>query len=134
MTEFFAPSGAKIVITLAPWKDAKALKKAIEREAGAAGSSLDLKADVLTLLTTVLKIDSSDAVDAALWPCLARCTRNDEKITENTFDDGEARKDYYEIVKACVEENLRPLGEGLFATLKSLGLGALIPLAIQPSK
>lgn len=111
--EFTSSSGSKIVIDSAPWKDAKALKKAMQKEAAASGEALKLDADVGTLLSLFLKVDGSDAVDAALWPCLIRCTRNGEKITEQTFDDPEARKDYYEIVLECAKVNLGPLAENL---------------------
>ncbi len=117
MTDFIAPSGARIVINFAPWKNAKMLKNAIEREL-ARGKGYDL--------ATALMVDSSEEVDAALWPCLIRCTRNDEKIVETTFDSAEARKDYYDIIEACVKENLRPLAESLISKLTALGI--LIPL------
>lgn len=113
MSELTVPSGAKIVINIAPWADAKALKKAIEREAAASGVAINLNADISTLVRAFLAVDGSDAVDTALWPCLGRCTRNGDKITEKTFDDPDARKDYYEIVFACVEANLGPLAESL---------------------
>jgi hypothetical protein len=116
--EFTAPSGAKVVINPAPWVAAKALKKAIGREV------IDIGTDAGTdaILSHVLKVDCSDEVDAALWPCLARCTRNEHKIIEATFDDLEARKDYYEIAFACAKENLSPLVESLFSKLLALGL------------
>ncbi len=114
MLEFVAPSGATVVINPAPWKDAKALKKAIEREIAYGGEK--------TTLALVLGVDSSDAVDAALWPCLVRCTRDSMKIVESTFDDSAARTDYYDIVEACVKENLAPLAESLSSKLSSLGI------------
>lgn len=117
MAQFTAPSGAVIVINVAPWKNAKALKNAIEKEVAIGGNYN---------LSTALMVDSSEAVDAALWPCLIRCTRNDEKIVEETFNDPNARQDYYDIVEACVKENLRPLAESLISKLTALGI--LIPL------
>ena len=117
MTEFIAKSGAKIVVNIAPWQDAKRLKAAIQRECAKAGLKMDLQADVSTLVSAVLAVDSSDEVDAALYPCLARCTRNGAKITMNTFDDKEGRGDYYEIVMACIDENCRPLVESLLSVL-----------------
>lgn len=127
-TEITAKSGAKIVINPAPWKDAKNLKKAIEAEA--ARSSLPENFgtnDLSAVFNIVLKVDSSDAVDAALWPCLIRCTRNDIKIEEKTFDDTEARKDYYEIITACVKENFGPFVGDLFFLLAALGMKPEMP-------
>lgn len=117
MTEFTAKSGAKVVINLAPWGDAKALKAAIEREASSSGLKLDANADAASLIASILHIDSSDFVDRAIWPCLARCTRNDAKIIPATFDSADARQDYYEIVSQCLMENFRPLVEGLMNVL-----------------
>lgn len=110
--EFIAPSGAKVVINSAPWRDAKQLKKAIEREIMVGGLNIP----------TILMVDSSDAVDAALWPCLARCLRNDQKIVEMTFDDLEARIDYYDIALECIKVNLGPLAERLRSKLQEFGL------------
>jgi hypothetical protein len=118
MLEFTAPSGAQVVINVADWADAKRLKKAIERELSESGLKIDLQADMSSLASALLRVDSSDAVDAALAPCLARCLRNGMKITDATFNDVEARKDYYEIVHKCIEENLRPLVESLLSLLK----------------
>ena len=111
--EFTAPSGATVVINPAPWKDAKALKRAIEREMAIAGS-LDLRAFLLT--------DSSEAVDAALLVCLSRCLYGGEKIIEATFDKPENRQDYYEIAYQCGKVNLGPLWGNLLLRLSEFGL------------
>lgn len=120
MTEFTAPSGAIVVINPAPWKDAKMLKKAIEKEISISDVSFDFLS--ASSFLSMLKIDSSDGVDAALWPCLVRCTRNNEKIVESTFDSAEARADYYDIIIACIKENLSPLVESLFSKFAALGI------------
>ena len=122
MKEFTTKTGANVVVSPAPWPEAKRLKKAIQQELAAGANMLegiDLKpdSDVSGLLGILMKVDGSDAVDAALWPCLARCTRNGDKITEAIFDAVEARADYYEIVVACVKENLGPLAAGLSSAL-----------------
>lgn len=114
MSVIIVPTGARVVISPAPWKDAKALKKAIQKELAASGSKLSLDSDVGHLVSAIMLVDSSDAVDTALQACLVRCLYNDEKITEETFNDVSARKDYYDIVVACVKENLGPLAESLF--------------------
>lgn len=117
--QFIAPSGAEVMINIAPWSAAKALKKAVEKELS---TDPNFSFSNSNILAAVLAVDSSDTVDAALWPCLIKCTRNKEKITESTFDDAHGRADYYDIVAACVEENLRPLVEGLSSKLASLGI------------
>jgi hypothetical protein len=120
MTEFTAPSGVTVVINPAPWKDAKALKKAIEREVDL--GALNLSGGFEGVVTAILAVDASDAVDAALAPCLARCLRDGQKIVDATFDDVEARADYYDIVVACIKENLSPLVVSLFSKLSEAGL------------
>ncbi len=113
MTEISLPSGATATINVAAWRDAKRMKNAIERELAASGG---------LNIPTVLLVDSSDAVDAAIWPCLVRCLYNGEKITEQTFDKSSARADYYDIVIACVKENLGPLAQSLLSKLAEYGL------------
>lgn len=113
MSTLIVPSGADVEINTAPWKDAKALKRTIEREIALSGG---------ISLPTVLLVDSSEMVDAALWPCLVRCTYNKEKITESTFDKPEARGDYYDIVQECVKVNLGPLVQSLLSKLSEHGL------------
>lgn len=121
MIEFTAKSGAKIVITEADWPDAKRLKMAIQNELAHTGVSLSLDADVSGLVSAFMRVDSAKAVDDALWPCLARCTRNGDKINESMFNtDLKAREDYYEIVIACVKANLLPLFASLYSWWKSL--------------
>ncbi len=107
------PSGATATINIAPWKDAKILKRAIEREMSITGS-VDLR--------TALMVDSSEVVDAAIAPCLSRCLYNGEKIIESTFDKAEARQDYYDIIIACVKENLAPLAASLLLKLQEFGI------------
>jgi hypothetical protein len=113
VTEFISKSGAKIVINPAPWKDAKQLKKAVERELAAGGMN--------DLFKVALLLDSSDVVEAALMPCLIRCTRNDIKITDSTFDDVDARQDYHEIAVECWRVNNGPLVESLSSQLEKMG-------------
>lgn len=132
MTDLTVKSGAKVVINAAPWKEAKALKKAIEREVAMAGGKVSMDKDVSDLVATLLTVDGSDAVETALAPCLARCLYNDTKITDSTFDDPKARADYYEIIVACVRENLGPLVESLFSLLPA-GLVAKMMMVKQAS-
>jgi len=113
MSEFTAPSGAIVVINPASFEAANELKKAVEREL--------IKCGLSDLLMSALVIDSSDAVEAALWPCLNRCLYNGQKIIKSTFDNVEARKDYHAIAQACGEINIGPFVESLSSVLKKLG-------------
>lgn len=112
---FKTQSGVDIVINPAPWKDAKMLKMAIEKAAAAKGIPGDIN-----IVNIILAVDSSEEVDAYLWPCLIRCLRDGQKITESTFDDPAARADYYEIMEACLKENFGPLVESLSSRFAGL--------------
>lgn len=126
MSEFTATSGASIKINPAPWADTMALKSAIGKELSSAGLSalgLDLSKGVQQdikisdLAQIVLAIDASPLVYKAVFGCLARCTYNGQRITEATFEDENARQDYYEIVLECVKVNLAPFLKGLLLKL-----------------
>ncbi len=120
--EFLAPSGAKVVIGLAPFQDAIALKNAMAKELALTGMDLKVEGlkdfDVAVLLPALLAMDSSPVVYAAMFKCLARCSYNGDKITETTFEPAEARGDYYDIIIACAKENLSPFFKGLASKLK----------------
>lgn len=68
----------------------------------------------------ILAADSSEKVEKALFVCLERCLYNGEKVTAETFEPVEARKDYYEIIIECLKGNLGPFFEPLFLRLKKL--------------
>ena len=102
MTEIKTPTGATVVINPASFKEANTLKIAVLREDGTGKFNINT-------------IDTSDAVLAAIWPCLARCTYNANKITPDTFEKPETREDYYSVINACVVENLRPFMKGLIS-------------------
>lgn len=113
MTKISVPSGADVEIHPSGWKAAKTLKAAIERAVALTGDFS---------IRTALLVDSSAEVDAALQLCLARCLYNGQKIIELTFDPVETRGDYYDIVEACVKENLGPLAASLRSKLSEYGL------------
>lgn len=128
MTEFFAPSGKKVVINPAPFKDAMALKQAIASEfansnfkmdidfSGKASANIaqaDMDFDIAQIGKLVALMDSSPLVYEKLLICLSRCLYDGEKIIEASFEPVEARGDYYDIVFACMKENLAPFLKGL---------------------
>lgn len=116
--KFTAQSGAEITINMAGWKEAKTLKKVLQAEISKLDlTGIDKATDINALLPLVMQIDSSDALDAALWPCLVRCLRGTEKITEQTFENVDARADYYEIMLKCISVNMRPFVVSLFSLL-----------------
>lgn len=64
---------------------------------------------------------TSDKFDRIIFKCLNSCTYNGVKITKQLFDDmPEARQDYYQIIKECVEINLNPFLKSLTSQLSTL--------------
>lgn len=119
--EFKSTSGKKVVINPADTDAFFDLKDKIQK--AAADSGIEIKGasdimdtDVASLVKVVFQVDSDKSVRDALFAALTRSTRDGQKITKDTFDDVDARQDYYEIMKACVEVNYVPF----FAPLRSL--------------
>lgn len=113
MKEFTASSGARVKIGVAGWDDTITLKNAALREMADAGLSikglkLSKDMDISTLVSAFLKVESSPAVYAALWPCLERSLYNGQKINKGIFENPEARQDYYEILKEFLVVNITP--------------------------
>lgn len=128
---FTTSSGATVIIRLAPFKDAIALKNAVARELAKSGVDLKLlasekpgeamKVDFKSIISALLSVDSSDDVNKALFLCLARCSYNDAKITPEIFEPDAARGDYYQVVLECVQANLLPFFTGLVSKLGGIG-------------
>lgn len=122
MAEITTQSGVKVKLNPADFEDAMDLQSAILKEASKADFSLegvDLKSDIdfSGLIKAGMAVAASKEVREILFKCLARCTYDGQKITKATFEDAAARKDYYEVVIACLKENLLPFFEGLISQL-----------------
>lgn len=123
--EFLSKNGAQVRINPADFEDAMDLQSAIFTEAAKAefkidGLSVDSEFDLSGLIKAGMSVAASKEVREILFKCLVRCTYKGQKITKQTFEDMDARKDYYEIVLACLKENLTPFFEGLLSKLKPL--------------
>lgn len=126
MTEFLATSGARVKINLAPWGVTVALKSAIAQEI--CKTNMDLNVNIFSGLQNdinlidfvklALIVDSSELVYQRLFDCLIKCSYNGDKITPETFEDAKARQDYYDIVIACLKENIFPFFEGQISKLR----------------
>lgn len=128
MHEFKSTSGAKVKINPADFEDAMDLQSAIMKEV----SKTDFKMDGIDmnnessfggLIKVAMSVASSKDVRDIIFKCLVRCTYEGQKITPKTFEDVDARRDYYEIVIACLKENLSPFFEGLLSKLSPLMSG-----------
>lgn len=142
MKEFKATNtNNKVIINPAPVKDVLRLKEVILREMIKHPLGLKLKekqsdikelfekeVDMMGIIdfikNTVLSIDTSDEFLEAVFECLKYCTyKSTYKIDMDLFDNKsvpEAREDYYEIIAACIEENLRPFAKSLISMWKTL--------------
>lgn len=112
------PSGAQLTIYPAPFPDAKALYKALLREAR--GVAINSKMELQELYKELFCLGfSSDTIEKELWKCLVRCTYNsgkgDLKIDENTFEPLEARDDYMVVCMEVAKENVLPFVKSLYA-------------------
>lgn len=120
--EFTSQSGVKVKINFADFEDAMDLQSAILKEAAKADFSLDGAAitkdvDFSGFIKAGMSVAASKEVRELIFKCLARCTYDGQKITKQTFEDPESRKDYYEVIFACLKENLSPFFEGLISQL-----------------
>ena len=134
--EFTTENGAEVMIKEADFISSLKLKNAVLKaikDSGVDIAKIDLEkitvGSLEPLIAIVLSADTSDDVQSAIFKCLLRCTYNKEKITESVFEKTAARKDYYEIVIACLKENLSPFFESPILKLKGL-----VPKASESQK
>ena len=138
MKEFNAENtGNKVLINCAPTKDVFRLKQVIFNEIikhplglkiqeggkDILDKDVDLTGIIEFVKNTLLSLDGSDEFNDAIFECLKYCTyKSTFKIDRDLFDNKtipEAREDYYEIIFACVEENLRPFMKSLVSLWKT---------------
>lgn len=70
-----------------------------------------------TLKNVFIELDTSSDIYAIIWKCLSRCLYDSEKVTKDTFEKEEHRADFYEVVYACIAENIRPFLKNLLSAL-----------------
>lgn len=138
MKDFTTEIGKKrVIINTASLREVQNLKKVIFNEfkkspigiklIGGPDSLFDKEIDFTGIIdfikNTLIGIETSPEFEEAIFACLKHCTYNNVyKIDEALFDNEtvpEARDDYYEIIYACIEENLRPFILGLVAMWKT---------------
>lgn len=107
--EFKTQSGAKVKINPADFEDALELQAAIAEkisESKISFKSMSDEIDVAEFLKAGMSVAADKNVREILFKCLVRCTYNGQKITKQTFEDVEARKDFYEVAFSCLKENV----------------------------
>lgn len=136
MKEFIASNTGKTVrINVAPFALGIELKNELlklVKEQTLAGTIKVDKADLLDKEIDVTKVldfvknaligmETSKSVQDIIEKCLSYCTYDGvHKINTPLFDTicPDAREDYYEIIIACIEENLRPFMKSLVSAWK----------------
>lgn len=131
-------TGNRIIINVASWREATRLKNVILQEfkkfnfgiklnSNNAIDVFDQEVDTAGILdfikNTLISVEISEEFNEALFECLKHCTyKTAFKINEELFDNDtipEAREDYYTIMYACIEENLRPFLKSLVSVWKN---------------
>lgn len=113
--EIVLASGAKLHITLSPFKDAKALYQALLEEARTLKLDAEAEADFNFFKDVFCTAFSSKRVETALEKCFERCTYNDKRITADTFEPAEAREDYMQVCLEVAQHNVHPFTKSLSA-------------------
>lgn len=118
-------SGAKLVITKAPFPQALALNKALIRSVKdviSAPGALEKDVSIMNAAFITNAI-TSDEVEAALFKCFERCTYDNVKVNRELFDDEKlgdrAREDYFSMARKVIEVNCGPFFRQTFSWLKA---------------
>ncbi len=123
MPEVIMPSGAKLNVTVAPFKDSRALTQAIMRSMkGLPLSNNPFDMDLAVLKDAFIEAATSPDVEVMLEKCFQRALYDGRRIEDALFNDpkiGEvARRDYGSICWAVVEANCKPFFEQALSMLK----------------
>ena len=127
-------SGKMLIINTASTAEVKYLKNVLLEEIkkypiglkllGSTESVFDKQVDFTSVFdfikNVLISVDISETAENAIFECLKHCVYDrTHKITLDLFDEiEEAREDYYEIIFACIEENLRPFIKSLVSMWK----------------
>ena len=133
-------NGHVLGLTIADFGPANRLRKEIVRELRSvkidtdidlsnAKKLLEMELDPKTLNTIkdlVCQLLGSDAVEAAVFECMKKCTLQGEKVTQQTFDNAEMREDFLVVAWEVIKTNVGPFFAGL-------DLRSLVPSAAPKS-
>lgn len=96
-------SGAVLNMTSGCFKEGHTLFKAVMTELGSLDGNLELNTKLR------IKLISSENIERALWPCMARCTYNKVKVVPEMFDNVEGSiDDFLDIALEVLGFNLDP--------------------------
>jgi hypothetical protein len=118
------PSGVTAEITVAPWADANALRKAIQRTMVGVNMDMNVLMKDATAMFDFHKIATDDAVEACLMKCFERVVYDGVKFTKDLLDDpkiGESlRKDYFPLSMEVIKANCLPFFDWIISRWKKL--------------
>lgn len=130
MREVKLPSGAILMVGLAPFAEAKALYQAVLEEAKQI--PFGRYVDVTEVLKNIICFSySSGRIEKCLNECMKRCTYDDGsgkgamKIDKDTFEPEAAREDYPVVCYEVASENIRPFAKSLSVVFEKLS--AILP-------
>ncbi|AFC22577.1 hypothetical protein phi1422_0057 [Bdellovibrio phage phi1422] len=106
-------SGAELKIGPASFRESKTLFDNVLKVVGKENWNPEHEVDINFIKGIVSQALSSEDVERALWPCLARSTYNGHKITEDLFEDVKLREDFLEICYEVGKENVLPFTKNL---------------------
>ena len=127
--EFKLPSGAQLSITLLDFEQAFEISQTVTRFIGLL--ELDIKSlnieqwksfsdiDFNAIKRPLSQVLSNGDLVKAGNKCLNKCTYNGKRITDQTWQDIEARKDYLYAIFYGLKENVYPFFAGVFSSLKA---------------
>ena len=114
-------SGAELDVALAPFKDAHDLQRAMAAELKEIKIASDMDITSVDFMKNIIcSAISSDKIMNCLNVCMKRCTYNNLKITNDTFEPEEARGDYLQCCVEVAKANLLPFLKGLTAQFKDI--------------
>ena len=121
--DFVLPSGAKLNITYAPFKDARALHQSLLLAVkGIPLSEKIFETDITSFKDAAIMVASSPEVERNVWECAKRATYNGIRVQPELFDDAamgqQAREDFYQICWRVIEVNCKPFFFQIFSQLK----------------
>jgi hypothetical protein len=128
------PSGAELTITLAPFKDGKALYQAVLEEVKSLTLDPDANVDVNLWKDLFCTGFSSKKIDAALDACFKRVLYNKLRVDDNTWEPASARQDYMQSCIEVAKENLAPFVKGLSAEFLTVFQALKESPALRPEK
>ena len=115
MKEIALPSGKILKITLSSFYTSKELYKSFLEEMKKVKLESTTEIDVDLFKNIACELLASPKFEKALWDCMKRVTIDGIKVTEDTFEDEEARGDYLSVVIEVSKANIMPFMKNLSA-------------------